>query len=74
MKLTIFTPLYNREVLIRRLFESLKSQTNQNFEWIVVDDGSTDNSYNVVDNMLYEQHGFSIRLYRQKFNSIYRFE
>lgn len=66
MKLTIFTPLYNREVLIRRLFESLKSQTNQNFEWIVVDDGSTDNSYNVVDNMLYEQPGFSIRLYRQK--------
>lgn len=39
---TIFTPIYNRKHLIHRVWESLLAQTNQNFEWIVIDNGSED--------------------------------
>lgn len=41
-KFTIFTPVYNRIGKIERVWNSLKLQTYRNFEWIVVDDGSTD--------------------------------
>ena len=39
---TVFTPVYNRKNLIGNLYQSLLSQTYKNFEWIIVDDGSTD--------------------------------
>jgi len=42
MYVTIFTPAYNRRQLIERLYKSLLEQTNHQFEWVVVDDGSTD--------------------------------
>ena len=42
MIMSVFTPTYNRIDLMKRLFESLVSQTCQDFEWIVVDDASTD--------------------------------
>ena len=45
---TILTPTYNRASLLPRLYDSLCRQTNKNFEWIVVDDGSTDNTHEVV--------------------------
>jgi glycosyltransferase involved in cell wall biosynthesis len=45
---TIFTPTYNRANLIHRVFESLTSQSYKNFEWIVLDDGSTDNTHEVL--------------------------
>lgn len=40
--LSILTPTYNRVKLLSRLYESLLRQKNKDFEWIVVDDGSTD--------------------------------
>lgn len=43
-RFTILTPTFNRAQLLSRLFESLNSQTFKDFEWIVVDDGSTDNT------------------------------
>ena len=46
--LTIVTPTYNRGDLLQNCFQSLKNQTNQKFEWIIVDDGSTDNTQAVV--------------------------
>nr|WP_307775520.1 glycosyltransferase family A protein [uncultured Cetobacterium sp.] len=42
--ITVFTPTYNREETLRRLYKSLKNQTSKNFEWVVVDDGSSDNT------------------------------
>ena len=42
MKLTIFTPTYNREQYLDRLYRSLLVQKNKSFKWIIVDDGSTD--------------------------------
>ena len=40
--LTIFTPTYNRAHTLPRVYESLKAQTCRDFEWLVLDDGSTD--------------------------------
>lgn len=42
--LTIFTPTYNRAYILPKLYESLTNQSDENFEWLVVDDGSTDNT------------------------------
>ena len=42
MKFTIFTPTYNRKELLTNLYESLKKQAYKDFEWIIVDDGSSD--------------------------------
>ena len=41
-QITIFTPTYNRQKLLRRAFESLQNQTDTNFRWLIVDDGSQD--------------------------------
>lgn len=49
--ITILTPTYNRASLLPRLFDSLLRQTNKNFEWIVVDDGSTDDTREVVSGL-----------------------
>ncbi len=48
MKLTIFTPTYNRRELLSRAYESLKRQTSKDFVWLIVDDGSTDDTKEVV--------------------------
>lgn len=47
-KLTIITPAYNRGELLRGCFRSLAAQTSRCFEWIVVDDGSTDNTKEII--------------------------
>lgn len=53
-KLTVFTPTYNRAHTIRRTYESLLRQTNRDFIWLVVDDGSTDNTKELVDSWIAE--------------------
>lgn len=46
--LTVFTPAYNRAHLLPRLYESLMRQTSDDFVWLIVDDGSKDNTAEVV--------------------------
>lgn len=46
--LTVFTPTYNRKHLIHKCYESLKAQSNKNFVWMVIDDGSTDNTKELI--------------------------
>lgn len=46
--ITVFTPTFNRAKLLPRLFESLCTQTYNEFEWIVVDDGSTDHTKETI--------------------------
>ena len=48
--ITIFTPAYNRKHTLTRLYESLKKQTDKNFEWLIVDDGSTDRTEELIKN------------------------
>lgn len=48
MFLTVFTPTYNRASTLERLYLSLCRQTNTDFYWLIVDDGSTDNTEEVV--------------------------
>ena len=47
-KVTILTPSYNRAHTLPRVFESLQKQTFKDFEWLIIDDGSTDNTKNIV--------------------------
>lgn len=48
MKFTVFTPTYNRRHTIGRVYESLKNQSLKDFEWLIVDDGSTDNTKDLI--------------------------
>lgn len=66
MIITVFTPLYNRAHLLEKIFESLCHQTYKDFEWIIVDDGSNDNSKEVVEKFNSLSHDFSIRYFYQK--------
>lgn len=53
--ITILTSTYNRATYIGGLYHSLINQTNQNFEWLIVDDGSTDNTNDVVSTYVAEE-------------------
>lgn len=58
--ITIFTPTYNRAYIIENLYKSLKRQTNYDFEWVVIDDGSTDNTDKLVEMWKNEKNNFAI--------------
>lgn len=55
IRFSIFTATYNRAKYLNRLYSSLKSQTFKDFEWIIIDDGSTDDTENVVQSFINEQ-------------------
>lgn len=63
--LTILTPTYNRSHTLPRLYESLRQQSSKEFEWIVVDDGSTDDTARWFDS-LGGSDGFAARLIQQE--------
>ncbi|MBZ9777709.1 glycosyltransferase family 2 protein [Psychroflexus sp. CAK8W] len=50
--LTVYTPTYNRAYRLPDLYQSLLRQTNQNFRWLVLDDGSTDNTRELVQSWI----------------------
>lgn len=52
MFLTIYTPTFNRANTLDRLYKSLLRQTNKNFIWLVIDDGSTDDTKKIVSNYI----------------------
>lgn len=62
--LTVFTPTYNRSVTIERTYKSLINQTCKDFEWLIVDDGSVDNTETLVQGWIKESI-FSIRYIKQ---------
>lgn len=61
--ITVFTPSYNRASLLKRCYESMCRQTNKNFIWMVIDDGSTDNTKEVVKSWMSVDNGFEIQYY-----------
>jgi len=62
---TIFTPVYNRKHTIHRVWESLIQQTNKNFEWIIVNDGSDDGVEPLLESYK-EKADFDVRIFNQK--------
>ncbi|WP_114961217.1 glycosyltransferase family 2 protein [Tritonibacter mobilis] len=64
MMITVFTPTYNRADLIHRVFDSLQKQGFRDFEWIVVDDGSTDDTHKILESF-HETATFPIKVHRQ---------
>lgn len=59
--ITVFTPTYNRKDCIHRCYESLQRQTSYNFEWLIIDDGSTDHTEEMIRRWQAEERRFSIR-------------
>lgn len=60
--ITVCTPTYNRGYLLNRPYNSLINQTNLNFIWLIIDDGSNDNTKEIVQSFM-EQAPFKIEYY-----------
>lgn len=65
--LTIFTPAYNRAHTLNRCYESLCRQKCKRFKWLIIDDGSTDGTYKLVQSWIEKDNGFEI-IYEYKEN------
>lgn len=59
--LTVFTPAYNRGYIIKNCYDSLCRQTCKDFVWLVVDDGSTDNTAELIKEWQKNDNGFDIK-------------
>lgn len=64
-KITIVTPTYNRAHTLPRVYESLRNQSFKDFKWIIIDDGSTDNTKEIVEQFQAENL-FPIEYFYQK--------
>ena len=65
--ITVFTPLYNRTPLLEGLYKSLLKQNYHSFEWVIVDDGSTDNAEQIVNTFISDSiHTFPISYYGKR--------
>ena len=59
--LTVFTPTYNRAAFLKRNLDVLRRQSNKDFIWLIIDDGSTDNTKETVESFINEENGFDIQ-------------
>ena len=60
MRMTVFTPTYNRGYIIEKLYRSLQNQTFRNFEWLIIDDGSSDNTREKIQSFIQDNNDFPI--------------
>ena len=65
-KITVFTPTYNRAYILETLYHSLQRQTFADFEWLIVDDGSSDGTDSLVRSWQADQNPFPIRYVYQE--------
>lgn len=63
---TVFTPTYNRAYILGDLYHSLQRQTCMDFEWLIVDDGSADDTKALVASWQGEENPFPIRYVYQE--------
>ena len=70
--ITVFTPAYNRAGTLPDLYESLCRQTCFDFEWVIVDDDSSDNTKEVVNDMICGNTLFDISYYKQEHGGKHR--
>jgi len=61
--ITVFTPTYNRREFLERVYKSLKKQSENDFLWMVVDDGSTDNTREYISSLIRDKQRFRIEYY-----------
>ena len=61
IRLTVFTPAYNRAYSLPRTYQSLCEQDCKDFLWLIVDDGSTDTTASLVKKWQLEDNGFKIQ-------------
>lgn len=66
IRITVLTPTYNRAYILGNLYNSLLRQTYKNFEWLVIDDGSADETATIIHNWITQGCPFLIRYYRQE--------
>lgn len=59
--ITVFTPTYNRKACVHKCYQSLCRQTSFNFEWLIIDDGSIDDTQSLIEQWQKEQQNFKIR-------------
>ncbi len=59
--ITVFTPTYNRAYILGKCYQSLRAQTCKDFEWLVIDDGSTDETKDLVAGWMQQEQDFQIR-------------
>ena len=59
--LTVFTPTYNRAYILNQCYESLVRQSCKDFIWLIIDDGSTDNTKELVEEWMKNDNKFEIR-------------
>jgi len=64
MFFTVYTPTYNRAHLLHRVYDSLMAQDERDFEWLIIDDGSTDNTATLVEDWVVKAP-FPVRYVRQ---------
>ena len=65
-KITVFTPTFNRAYIIETLYRSIQRQTCRDFEWVVVDDGSSDGTEELFAKWMEEGNDFPIRYVKQE--------
>ena len=65
-KVTVFTPTYNRAYILENLYRSLQRQSCTDFEWLIVDDGSSDDTQALVESWQAEENPFPIRYVYQE--------
>ena len=74
-KITLFTPTYNRAYILDTLYRSVQRQTFRDFEWIIMDDGSSDNTEELVKGWMEEPGGLqsmgSLRVGHDRATSLY---
>lgn len=64
--LTVFTPTFNRANLLHKCYNSLVRQTSKDFVWLIIDDGSSDNTRELIESWQKEENGFEIQYYYQQ--------
>lgn len=64
--ISIVTPTYNRGYCLGNLYDSLKQQTSMDFEWIIVNDGSSDHTETIVKQWLREDSHFKLYIRKQR--------
>lgn len=66
MNIIVLTPTYNRRKHIRELYESLLAQNYHGFKWLIIDDGSTDGTDSLFEDILNDDNPFEIIYYKKE--------